>query len=346
MIQCLEPWTLLIKLTNMRKDSKIYIAGHTGLVGSAILRILKKQGYENILTATREHLDLCDQRAVENFFSRHKPRYVILAAAKVGGIYANSHYPAEFIAQNLNIQSNVIHQAKEHGVERLLFLGSSCIYPKECPQPIKEEYLLTGQLEPTNRSYALAKIAGIEMCRAYNYQYDTKYLAVMPTNLYGPGDNYDLETSHVIPALMRKMYEAKTQNIDEVVIWGTGRPKREFMYSDDLAEACIFLLNLNEKAFRNLLVPENNQGYPLINVGYGEDLSINLLARKIASIVEFYGKIIFDENMPDGTLRKILDVEKIRSLGWSPKISLEEGLRKILLNYSMANNQHEQQKCN
>lgn len=308
----------------MSHTSKIYVAGHTGLVGSAIVRQLQKSGYENILTRSHAQLDLCHQHAVAEYFEAYKPEYVILAAAKVGGIYANSHYPAEFIAQNLNIQSNVIHQAKVHGVKRLLFLGSSCIYPRECPQPIKEEYLLSGPLEPTNRPYALAKIAGIELCWAYNRQYGTQYLAVMPTNLYGPGDNYDLQNSHVIPALIRKMHEAKVANQNEVEIWGTGKPRREFLYSDDLARGCVFLLGLEQSEYTTLVSSETQA--PLINVGCGEDVTIAELAQTIANVVGFEGKLSFNDTYPDGTPQKLLDVTKVRQLGWCAQVALQDGL--------------------
>lgn len=308
----------------MNKNAKIYVAGHTGLVGSAIVKVLKKLDYQNILTRSHSQLELCDQIAVANYFEAYKPEYVVLAAAKVGGIYANSHYPADFIAQNLSIQSNVIHQAKIHGVKRLLFLGSSCIYPRECPQPIKEAYLLSGPLEPTNRPYALAKIAGIEMCWAYNRQYGTQYLSVMPTNLYGPGDNYDLKNSHVIPALIRKMHEAKLACKSTVEIWGTGKPRREFLYSDDLAEACVFLLNLDESKYSALVSSETQA--PLINVGCGEDTTIAELAQTIAKVVGFDGSLRFNDEYPDGTPQKLLDVSKINQLGWYASTDLRTGL--------------------
>ncbi|MCS5707672.1 GDP-L-fucose synthase [Candidatus Berkiella cookevillensis] len=327
----------------MKKNARIYVAGHTGLVGSAIVRALKKLSYQTILTRSHQELELTDQVAVAQFFESHKPEYVVLAAAKVGGIYANSHYPADFIAQNLNIQSNVIHQAKIHGVKRLLFLGSSCIYPRECSQPIKEEYLLSGSLEPTNRPYALAKIAGIEMCWAYNRQYGTQYLAAMPTNLYGPGDNYDLKSSHVIPALIRKMHEAKIANKEEVEIWGTGTPRREFLYSDDLAEACIFLLNLDESKYSALVSSETQA--PLVNVGCGEDITIAELANVIASVVGFEGKINYNTAMPDGTPRKLLCVEKMQMLGWQRKTNLVDGL-KIAYQEYMQYKQEKKTDCN
>jgi len=307
------------------KDTCVYVAGHTGLVGGALVRALKRQGHDNILTRTRAALDLTQQQKVHDFFAAYKPEMVFLAAAKVGGIWANNQYPADFIAQNLQIQNNVITSAYEHGVKRLLFLGSSCIYPKECAQPILEDYLLTGPLEPTNRPYALAKIAGIEMCWAFNRQHGTKYIAVMPTNLYGPGDNHDLQTSHVIPALLRKFHEAKIGKQKQVVVWGSGTPFREFLYSDDLAEACVFLMDLPDAQYDTLLSPELP---PTINVGCGEEVSIAALAKLVARIVGFEGEIVFDTSMPDGTLRKLLSIDKIKSLGWAPRWSIEEGLAK------------------
>lgn len=309
----------------MEKSARIYVAGHAGLVGSAIVRALTKQGFQNIIGKSHNELDLCDQQAVKAFFASEKPEYVILAAAKVGGIYANNHYPAEFIEQNLMIQTNVIHEAKNNDVKRLLFLGSSCIYPRLCEQPIKESYLMTGSLEATNRPYAIAKIAGIEMCWSYNRQYGTKYLAVMPTNLYGPGDNYDLKTSHVIPALIRKMHEAKENGDESVEIWGTGKPKREFLYSDDLADACLHLLNLGDEKF-NALVSHQEEA-PLINIGCGEDVTIAELVDTVASVVGYKGKITYNTKMPDGTPRKVLDVSELKQLGWAPTISLVQGLR-------------------
>lgn len=313
------------------KTAKIYVAGHTGLVGSALVRALKKEGYCNLLVRTHAELELINQQEVSLFFQKNKPDIVFLAAAKVGGIWANEHYPADFIWQNLQIQNNVILSAKEVNVKRLLFLGSSCIYPRDCPQPIREEYLLTGPLETTNRPYALAKIAGIEMCWAFNRQYQTQYLAVMPTNLYGPGDNYDLKTSHVIPALIRKMHEAKESKAFHVTVWGTGKPKREFLYSDDLADACLFLMNLPEKKFIELT--QKTQTPPIINVGYGEDLTIEALARLIKEEIGFKGEIRFDNNYPDGTPRKMLSIEKIVELGWEAKISLPLGIKQAYQNY-------------
>jgi GDP-L-fucose synthase len=307
----------------MNKDSKIYVAGHRGLVGSALIRQLKSRGYNNLLLRTHAELELRDQAAVQSFFADEKPEYVLLAAAKVGGIHANNTYPAEFIHDNLVIQTNIIHSAWQHNVTRLLFLGSSCIYPKSCPQPMKEEYLLTGPLEPTNRPYALAKIAGIEMCHAYNRQYGTKFMAAMPTNLYGPNDNYDLNNSHVLPALIRKMHEAKNRGDTEVVVWGTGTPKREFLYSDDMADACIFLLEQAENKLSDLF---NDDSPPLVNIGCGEDLTIRELAEQVAEIVGFNGNLTFDISKPDGTMRKVMDVSRINALGWQRKMLLRDGI--------------------
>lgn len=307
----------------MNIDSKIYIAGHRGLVGSALLRQLNSRGYHNLVTRTHAELELRDQAAVQAFFAAVKPEYVILAAAKVGGIHANSTYPAEFIHDNLAIQTNVIHSAWQNSVKRLLFLGSSCIYPRDCPQPIKEEYLLTGPLEATNRPYALAKIAGVEMCHAYNRQYGTRYMAVMPTNLYGPNDNYDLNNSHVLPALMRKMHEAKQRGDQEVVVWGTGKPKREFLYSDDMADACLYLLEQPESRLAELF---NDECPPLVNIGCGEDLTIRELAKLVAEVVGFKGDLTFDTSKPDGTMRKVMDVSRINALGWSRTVTLKSGI--------------------
>ena len=307
----------------MQPDSKIYVAGHRGLVGSALVRQLNAKGYHNILVRTHAELDLADQHAVRDFFAQEKPEYVFLAAAKVGGVVANNTFPAEFIYSNLAIQINVIHSAYKSGVKRLLFLGSSCIYPRECPQPIKEEYLLTGPLETTNRPYAIAKIAGVEMCHAYNRQYGTKYLAAMPTNLYGPHDNYDLQNSHVLPALIRKVHEARLRGDREVVVWGTGAPRREFLYSEDAADACIFLLNLPEAKFAPLLATGS---FPLVNVGCGEDLSIRELAELVKEVVSFQGELAFDTSKPDGTPRKLLDVGRLASLGWVYKTALNNGI--------------------
>jgi GDP-L-fucose synthase len=309
----------------MHLDSRIYIAGHRGLVGSAIHRELFRRGYKNIVTRTHEELDLCDEVAVDAFFSAEKPDFIFLAAAKVGGILANNTYPANFIRDNLIIQTNVIEASRNARVKRLLFLGSSCIYPKLCPQPIKEDYLLTGPLEPTNRPYAIAKIAGIEMCWSYNRQYGTRYLAAMPTNLFGPGDNYDLENSHVLPALIRKTAEAKASGAKEVVVWGSGTPRRELLYSDDLAQACCFLMNLDEQRFGSLITEDQA---PLINIGTGEDVTIRELAETVARVLEFDGKLTFDTSKPDGTPRKLMDVERLHNLGWRHTTSLEQGIRR------------------
>lgn len=308
----------------MEKDAKIYVAGHRGLVGSAILRHLQADGYSNLITRTFEELNLLDQAATAAFFAQEKPEYVFLAAAKVGGIVANNTFPADFIYQNLQIQNNIIFSALTHSVKKLLFLGSSCIYPKECPQPMKEEYLLTGPLEATNRPYALAKIAGVEMCWSYNRQYDTQYLAVMPTNLYGPGDNYDLSNSHVLPALIRKMHESKLRDDNEVVVWGTGTPRREFLYSDDMAAACVYLMEQPEGKPNSLF---NDTHPPLVNVGCGEDLTIRELAELIKEAVGFTGSLTFDTSRPDGTMRKLLDVSRINALGWKASTTLQEGVR-------------------
>ena len=352
----------------LNTQSRIYVAGHRGLVGSALIRRLNAKGYNNLVLRTHAELELRDQAAVRAFFAKEKPEYVILAAAKVGGIHANNTYPAEFIHDNLVIQSNIIHSAWQNNVSRLLFLGSSCIYPKQAPQPMTEECLLTGPLEPTNRPYALAKIAGIEMCWSYNRQYGTQYMAVMPTNLYGPGDNYDLNNSQVLPAMMRKLHLAKLaqqgdiagiklnevalgtipddiRNMlglspqssvlspavessvlsprDSVVLWGTGTPKREFLYSEDMADACLYLL---EQAEGNLSGLFNNEQPPLVNIGCGEDLTIRELAELIARVVGFAGKLTFDSTKPDGTMRKVMDVSKMRSMGWEPKIGLLKGI--------------------
>ena len=314
----------------MQLDSRIYVAGHRGLVGSALMRQFHARGYGNLITRTHDELDLTNQAAVRRFFTQEKPEYVLLAAAKVGGIHANNTYPAEFIYQNLAIQTNVIHEAWRNNVQRLLFLGSSCIYPRDCPQPMKEEYLLTGPLEPTNRPYALAKIAGIEMCHAYNRQYGTKYIAVMPTNLYGSNDNYDLQNSHVLPALIRKMHEAKLRGDREVVVWGTGTPRREFLYSDDMADACVFLLTSAEEKLAALFTDDSP---PLINIGCGEDVTIRQLAEIVAEVVGFEGELVFDNNKPDGTLRKLMDVNRLSSLGWKAKIALGSGIHLAYSDY-------------
>lgn len=300
----------------MNKQDKIYIAGHRGMVGSAILRALQAQGYSNFLLRTSGELDLRNQQAVADFFANEKPDYVFLAAAKVGGIIANSTYKADFIYENLMIQNNVIHQSYLNGVQKLMFLGSSCIYPKLAPQPLKEDYLLTGVLEPTNEPYAIAKIAGIKMCDAYRYQYGCNFISVMPTNLYGPNDNYDLNTSHVLPAMLRKFIVAKRNCDTSVTIWGTGSPMREFLHADDLAEACLFLM-------------ENHNETGLVNIGIGTDISILDLALLVKKIVGFEGEVLTDPSKPDGTPRKLMDVSKLNGLGWKAKITLEDGIRKV-----------------
>ena len=307
-------------------SARIYVAGHTGLVGSALVRTLHASGYRNLLLRCHHELDLTNQSAVARFFSTERPEYVFLAAAKVGGIYANNTYPADFVAQNLAIQSNVIQQSYETGVQRLLFLGSSCIYPKHCPQPIKEDYLLSGPLEPTNQPYAIAKIAGIEMCAGFNRQHQTRFLAAMPTNLFGEGDNYDLQTSHVVPALIRKMSEATQLGWKSVTVWGTGTAKREFLYSDDLADACLFLMKLSDASFHQLI---DSARAPLINIGSGEEITIRELAEIIADVVGFRGSLVFDSSKPDGTPRKLLDCSRMMSLGWRPTIPLRLGLEKV-----------------
>lgn len=298
----------------MRKDALVYVAGHRGLVGSALCRALSRSGYERQLTRTHAELDLCDQAEVRAFFTQHQPDGVILAAAKVGGIHANATYPAEFIYQNLQIQNNVIDSAYRNGCKKLLFLGSSCIYPKLCPQPIKEEYLLTGPLEPTNDAYALAKISGIKMCQAYRKQYGFDAISAMPTNLYGPGDNYHPENSHVIPALIRRFHEAKESGAAKVIIWGTGKALREFLHVDDMAEACVFLL-------------ENYADFEHVNVGSQQECTILDIARLIARVVGFSGAIDTDSAKPDGTPRKLMDSSKLWGMGWKPRVGLEEGLR-------------------
>jgi len=298
----------------MEKHARIYVAGHRGLVGSALVRCLRREGFHHLILKTHAELDLTRQAEVEAFFNKERPDYVFMAAAKVGGILANASYPAEFIYTNLAIETHVIHASYLFGVKKLLFLGSSCIYPRDCPQPMKEEYLLSGYLEPTNEPYAVAKIAGITLCRSYNRQYGTRFLCVMPTNLYGPGDNFDLETSHVLPALIRKFHEAKEMGREEVEIWGTGNPRREFLHVDDLAEACLFVMDREEAS-------------DLVNVGVGKDLSIRDLAQMVAGVVGFEGKLRFDPGKPDGTPVKLLDVSRLQALGWKARIDLEEGIR-------------------
>jgi GDP-L-fucose synthase len=310
----------------MQKNSKIYIAGHRGLVGSAIVKNLESKGYTNLIYRTHKELDLMNQEAVAKFFEKEKPEYVILAAAKVGGIVANNTYRADFIYENLQIQNNVIHQSYLHGVEKLLFLGSTCIYPKNCPQPMREEYLLTSELEYTNEPYAIAKIAGIKMCESYNLQYGTNFISVMPTNLYGTNDNFDLETSHVLPALLRKMHEAKINKLPQVEIWGSGKPRREFLYSEDMADACVFLLesrDFNDTYDENQKEIRNTH----INIGTGVDISIRELAKTIKAIVGYNGELFFDDSKPDGTMVKLTDCSKLHELGWKHKIELEDGIK-------------------
>jgi GDP-L-fucose synthase len=304
----------------MKLNAKIFVAGHRGMVGSSIVRRLKELGYTNIITITRSKCNLIDQSEVDNFFNKQRPEYVFLAAAKVGGIKANNEMKGDFIYENLMIQSNIIKSSKDYNVKKLIFLGSSCIYPKFSEQPIKEEYLLTGSLEPTNDAYAIAKIAGIKMCQSFNQQYGTNFISVMPTNLYGPNDNYDLNNSHVLPAMIRKFHEAKLEGKDKVEIWGTGTPKREFLYVDDLADACVFLM-------------KNYNDSEIVNIGTGQDVTIAELAVGIKNIVGFEGDIYFNTDMPDGTPRKLLDVSKLKDLGWEYKISLKEGIEKTYKGY-------------
>ncbi len=319
----------------MNHNSKIYVAGHNGLAGSAILCNLKEAGFKNIIVKNHDELDLTDQLLTSNFFKIEKPEYVFLAAGKVGGIYANTLYPADFIYQNITIQSNVIHQSYLQGAKRLLFLGSSCIYPRDCEQPIKEEYMLSGPLEKSNSPYALAKISGIEMCASYNRQYKTKYLAAMPTNLYGPGDNYDLQSGHVIAALIRKFAEATKSNTQNIEVWGSGKPKREFLCSTDLAEACIFLMTLSDEKYNALLKDDSGENsYPIVNVGAGEDISIKDLSLLIAKISGFKGEVIFDNTKLDGTPRKLLNVEILTQLGWTPSISISDGIKQALKDFN------------
>ena len=299
----------------IRKESKIFVTGHRGMVGSALVRRLQSSGYGNLLLRTRNELDLLDQHAVEAFLNEQRPDYIFIAAAKVGGIQANNRYRADFLYQNLQLQSNLIHGAHLAGVQSLMFLGSSCIYPRDCPQPIKEEYLLTGPLEPTNEPYAIAKIAGIKLCESFNQQFGRQYVSVMPTNLYGPNDNYDLENSHVLPALIRKAHEAKQRRDSEYVVWGSGTPRREFLYVDDLADACVHLA-------------EQGYGGPLVNIGTGEDVTIRELAETVMSVVGFDGRVVYDHSKPDGTPRKWLDVGRLSALGWRASTPLKEGIRK------------------
>jgi GDP-L-fucose synthase len=314
-------------MTTMRPESRIYVAGHRGMVGSAIVRRLRADGFTNLVLRAHAELDLTDQGAVDAFFASERPEYVFLAAAKVGGIHANSTYPADFIRDNLAIQTNVIHSAWKHGARKLLFLGSSCIYPRDCPQPIKEEYLLTGPLEPTNEWYAIAKIAGIKLCQAYRKQYGFNAICAMPTNLYGPGDNYHPENSHVVPALIRRFHEAKLRGDKDVVIWGTGTPLREFLHVDDLAEACLLLMR-------------RYSGEQIVNVGSGEEVSIARLAQLIAEAVDYRGRLVFDASKPDGTPRKFVDSSRLMALGWRPSTPLAEG---VLTTYAMFAQNHTRQ---
>jgi GDP-L-fucose synthase len=303
-------------------SSGIFVAGHRGMVGSSVLRKLADLNYANLLTSPRSELDLAHADAVFRYFDQHRPEFVFLCAAKVGGILANATYPGDFIRENLAIQWNVIEASRQAGVRRLLFLGSSCIYPRDCPQPIKEEYLLTGPLESTNRAYAVAKIAGIEMCRSYHQQYGTHFLSIMPTNLYGPGDNFDLQTSHVLPALVRKVHEAKCEGRPSIPVWGTGKARREFLYSEDLADAAVFLMNLPDAGFEDAC----RQDPPLLNIGCGEDLTIQELVELVMETVGYTGTVVYDSSKPDGTPRKLLDVSRMSSLGWTRRTPLREGL--------------------
>lgn len=299
----------------MRKNSRIYLAGHTGLLGSAIFRKLKDKGFSNIITRTHRELDLTRQADVESFFKRESPEFVILAAAKIGGIYANMTYPVQFLYDNIYIQSNVISSSCQRGAKKLLFFGSACSYPRECPQPMKEEYMLSGYIEPTNEPYAVAKIAGIKMCQAYNRQYGKKFICAIPTNIYGPGDNFDISNSHVIPALLKRFHEAKIKNEDAVAVWGTGKPLREFIYVEDVADACIFLM-------------ERYEGLEAINIGTGKEVSVKNLAYLIKEVVSFKGKITFDLSRPDGSPRKVLDVRKVKKLGWQAETTVKDGIEK------------------
>lgn len=323
----------MVTASAMAKTACIYVAGHRGLVGSALVRNLQDRGYDNLITRSHLELDLINPAAVREFFERERPQYVFLAAARVGGILANQLYPAEFIYDNLAIQNNIIFESRRVGVKRLLFLGSSCVYPRDCPQPITEESLLSGPLESTNRAYAIAKIAGIETCRSFNQQYGTQYLAVMPSNLYGPGDNYDLQTAHALAALIRKLHEARTRGDAHATAWGTGAPRREWLFSDDLADACVFLMSLPDDGFIPLTRPaaraaDANMPAPLINIGTGVDLTIRELLDLVKRIVGYRGEIVWDGSKPDGTPQKLLEGSRLRALGWSPKHGLEAGIRK------------------
>ncbi len=330
--------TLILRGKNihMTKTSKIYVAGHRGLVGSAIVKNLKAKGYTNVIGKTHAELNLLDQQAVAAFFKEERPEYVFLAAAKVGGIVANNTYRADFIYENLQIQNNIIHQSYLHGVKKLMFLGSTCIYPKNAPQPMPEDCLLTDTLEYTNEPYAIAKIAGIKMCESYNLQYGTNYISVMPTNLYGPNDNFDLEKSHVLPALLRKMHEAKVNNTPQVEIWGSGKPRREFLYSEDMADACVFLME--NRNFEDTYSPDTKEiRNTHINIGTGVDVSIKELAETIKKIVGYRGQLIFNTEKPDGTMIKLTDPSKLNALGWKHSVELEEGIEKVYRWYKESN---------
>jgi len=315
----------------MQPDSRIYVAGHAGLAGSALMRELRRSGFHHLITRTHAELELEDTVAARRFFETERPEYVFDAAARVGGILANNNFPADFIRQNLAIQTNVLHESWRVGVKRLLFLGSSCIYPRDCPQPMREEYLMTGPLEPTNRPYAMAKIAGIEMCWSYNRQYGTRFLAAMPTNLYGPGDHYDLQTSHVLPALLRKMHEAVEAGSKEVEVWGSGKPHREFLYSDDMASACVFLMRLSDEEFDALL--DGSLRAPLINIGSGAEVTIRELAEQAARTTGCAAKLRFDTSKPDGMPRKLLDVARLHALGWRASIDMQEGMARAYADF-------------
>lgn len=319
----------------MNKDAKIFVAGHRGMVGSAIVRKLQELGYNNLLLKTHQELDLTEKTETRDFFEKHQPEFVFLAAAKVGGILANDTYRAEFIHDNLAIQTNVIHESYRVNVKRLMFLGSSCIYPRDCPQPIKEEYLLTGALELTNRPYAVAKIAGIEMCWSYNRQYGTKSIAVMPTNMYGLGDNYHPENSHVLPALIRRTHESKRDNVSELVVWGSGKPLREFLYADDMAEACVYMISLEDNEYDKIIGDEEKEP-PLINLGSGQEYTIKELAQTICKVIGYEGDLIFDSSKPDGTPRKLLDSSKLDLIGWRAKTDLEKGLFNVYKEFKLS----------
>lgn len=318
----------------MNKNSKIYVAGHRGLVGSSIVRLLEKKGYKNLILKTRQELDLLDQQVVSDFFKKEKPEYVFLAAAKVGGIMANKTYPASFIYDNLQIQNNIIHQSYLSGVKKLLFLGSVCIYPKLCPTPVKEEYLLSGYLEPTNEPYAIAKIAGLKMCQSYNRQYGTNFIGIMPANLYGYNDNFDLNSSHVLPAMIRKFHEAKAGGQREIILWGSGKPKREFLFVDDMAEACLFAMNKFDPTSE-----QNEKGEIFFNIGAGDDITIRELSELVREIVGFKGKIKWDKTKPDGTPKRLLDISKALNLGWKPKTDLSKGIKMTYDWYKIRNNE-------